>query len=92
MRRRSKYNVVKRHVYIQASDHDDHNSKKLTIVLLKQLVRGLEIPTMASGDKLRQLIEESVTNLRQFLGLTSYYRHFIAHFAKVTAPLRALTC
>ena len=36
-------------------------------------------------------IPESVTNVRQFLGLTSYYRRFIAQFAKVAAPLHALT-
>ena len=34
---------------------------------------------------------ESVTNVRQFLGLTSYYRHFIAQLAKVAALLHALT-
>ena len=33
------------------------NSKKLTGVLLKQLARGLEIPTTSSGDELRTLIE-----------------------------------
>ena len=37
-------------------------------------------------------VPESVTNVRQFLGLTSYYRRFIAQFAKVAAPLHALTC
>ena len=36
-------------------------------------------------------VPESVTNVRQFLGLMSYYRRFIAHFAKVAAPLHALT-
>ena len=36
-------------------------------------------------------VPESVTNVRQFLGLTSYYRRFIAQFAKVAAPLHALT-
>ena len=36
-------------------------------------------------------VPESVTNVRQFLGLTSYYRRFIAHFAKVAAPLHVLT-
>ena len=36
-------------------------------------------------------VPESMTNVRQFLGLTSYYRRFIAQFAKVAAPLHALT-
>ena len=36
-------------------------------------------------------VPESVTNVRQFLGLTSYYRRFITQFAKVAAPLHALT-
>ena len=34
---------------------------------------------------------QTVTNVRQFLGLTSYYRRFIAHFAKIAAPLHTLT-
>ena len=36
-------------------------------------------------------VPDSVTNVCQFLGITSYYWHFIAQFAKVAAPLRALT-
>ena len=36
-------------------------------------------------------VPESVTSVRQFLGLTSYYRRFIARFAKIAAPLHALT-
>ena len=36
-------------------------------------------------------VPESVTNVCQFLGLTSYYRRFIAQFAKGAAPLHALT-
>lgn len=36
-------------------------------------------------------VPESVTNVRQFLGLTSYYRRFIAQFAKIAALLHALT-
>ena len=35
-------------------------------------------------------VPESVTNVRQLLGVTSYYRCFIAQFAKVAAPLHAL--
>ena len=31
------------------------------------------------------------TQVRQFLGLASYYRRFMPAFAKVSAPLRALT-
>ena len=34
---------------------------------------------------------ESVTQVRQFVGLTSYYRRFISHFAKIAAPLHSLT-
>ena len=36
-------------------------------------------------------VPESVTQVRQFLGLTSYYRHFIGQFAKVASPLHNLT-
>ena len=32
-----------------------------------------------------------VTQVRSFLGLASYYRRFIAHFAEITRPLHALT-
>ena len=37
-------------------------------------------------------VPEFVTNVHQFLGLTSYYQRFITQFAKVAAPLHALTC
>ncbi len=33
----------------------------------------------------------SVHKVRQFLGLTSYYRHFVKNFAKIAEPLHALT-
>ena len=36
-------------------------------------------------------IQASVTNVRQFLWLTSYYRCFVGQFAKITAPLHNLT-
>ena len=33
----------------------------------------------------------NVTQVRSFLGLASYYRRFIAHFAEIARPLHALT-
>lgn len=33
------------------------NSKCLTLLMMKQIARGLEIPSTTSGDELRQLIE-----------------------------------
>ena len=36
-------------------------------------------------------VPESVTQVRQFLGLTSYYRRFIDGFAKIASPLHSLT-
>ena len=36
-------------------------------------------------------IPESVSQVRQFLGLTSYYRRFIKQFASIATPLHALT-
>ena len=33
----------------------------------------------------------SITNVRQFLGLASYYRRYIHHFSHIAAPLHALT-
>ena len=36
-------------------------------------------------------VPEFVTNVHQFLGLTSYYQRFITQFAKVAAPLHAPT-
>ena len=39
------------------------NSNKLTGALLKQLATGLEIPTGASGDELRQLIDRKLVDM-----------------------------
>ena len=39
------------------------NSKRLTGALLKRLARGLEIPSTASGDELRTLIEGRLGDL-----------------------------
>ena len=36
-------------------------------------------------------VPKDVTQVRQFLGLASYYRHFIANFARIASPLHALT-
>ena len=36
-------------------------------------------------------VPNSVTQVRQFLGLTSYYRRFIKSFAEVASPLHSLT-
>ena len=33
----------------------------------------------------------NVTDVRQFLGLASYYRRYIPHFAHIAGPLHALT-
>ena len=33
----------------------------------------------------------SITDVRQFLGLASYYRRYIHHFSHIAAPLHALT-
>ena len=35
---------------------------------------------------------KNVQELRRFLGLTSYYRRFVNHFAKVAEPVHRLTC
>ena len=35
---------------------------------------------------------ENASQVRQFIGLTSYYRHFINKFADTAAPLHGLTC
>ena len=32
-----------------------------------------------------------VTDVRQFLGLASYYRRYISRFAEIAVPLQALT-
>ena len=36
-------------------------------------------------------ISRNVSELRSFLGLASYYRHFIKDFAKIAVPLHRLT-
>ena len=46
-------------------------------------------------EKTKQVQEWStptnVKELRQFLGITSYYRHFVKDFAHTAAPLHCLT-
>ena len=36
-------------------------------------------------------VPQSVTEVRQFMGLTSYYRRFVKSFAQIAQPLHALT-
>ena len=49
-------------------------------------------PDPSKTDKVQGYpVPTDVTKLRQFLGLASYYRRFIAGFAKVAKPLHALT-
>lgn len=47
---------------------------------LKQVAAVQEFPIL-----------QSISKVRQFLGLTSYYRKFIGNFAKIAAPLHGLT-
>ena len=35
-------------------------------------------------------IPRSITDVRQLLGLASYYQHYILHFSHIAAPLHAL--
>ncbi len=36
-------------------------------------------------------VPSNVTEIRSFLGLAPYYRHFIPNFARVASPITALT-
>ena len=37
------------------------------------------------------LVPSNITDAQQFLGLTSYYRHYMQHFSHIAAPVHALT-
>ena len=49
----------------------------------------------AGPKKMETLIEwprpTTVTDVRSFMGLTSYYRRFMKNFSKITTPLARLT-
>lgn len=50
---------------------------------------------ITSDDKVKSIVEwptpRSATEVRSFLGLASYYRRFVAGYAKVASPLHKLT-
>ena len=49
-------------------------------------------PDDTKVDKVKNYpVPKDVTQVRQFLGLASYYRRFISNFARVASPLYALT-
>jgi hypothetical protein len=54
-------------------------------------VTGLE----TAEDKVAKIknwpIPKNVSEVRSFLGLTSYYRRFVRNYAKIAAPLQELT-
>ena len=63
------------------------------VAFLGHIVSGKGIAT--DPDKIRAVTEwpvpETVTDVRAFLGLCSYYRRFVESFAAVAGPLHALT-
>ena len=48
-------------------------------------------PDPEKTEKVRSFpVPRDVTQVRQFLGLASYYRRFVPRFAKIASPLHAL--
>lgn len=48
-------------------------------------------PDTAKTDKIRNYpVPANVNEVRQFLGLASYYRRFVPSFAKIASPLHCL--
>ena len=53
--------------------------------------RGIK-PDPAKTEKVKSFpVSHDVTTVRQFMGLASYYWHFVASFASIVFPLRAFT-
>ncbi|XP_048513419.1 uncharacterized protein LOC125501458 [Athalia rosae] len=74
------------------------NLKKCSFLIGKVEYLGFEVssgqikPNPRKSEALAQLPPpETVAQLRQFIGLTSYFRQFINSFSKLTAPLYRLT-
>ncbi|XP_027351238.1 uncharacterized protein LOC113862349 [Abrus precatorius] len=68
-----------------------HNLEKVQFLGHVILKEGIVVDPSKVEDVLKWESPKAVTEIKSFLGLAGYYRHFIEGFSKIATPLTRLT-